>query len=108
MPSRRDLLREAEREAEAAQMTHAAERIRVRGPGGYAGLNEASAAALSELLEELASSWRDKPSSPRIWEAATRVADRVLGPHHDPAPNFPGPAPAGHENPNIRRGVVDG
>jgi hypothetical protein len=36
------------------------------------------------------------------------VAARVLGPEHDPAPQFPGPAPAGHENPRIRRGLLDG
>jgi hypothetical protein len=104
MPTRRDLQRRAEREAEADQMYRAAEKVRVRGPGGFAGLDRASAAALSELLEELASAWRDKPTAPRVWEAANRVASRVLGPEHDPAPQFPGPAPAGHENPNLRRG----
>ncbi|MDD7934820.1 hypothetical protein [Actinomycetospora straminea] len=80
----------------------------MRGPGGFAGLDRASAAALSELLEELASGWRDKPTAPRVWDAAARVADRVLGPEHDPAPQFPGPAPPGHENPNIRRGFPTG
>lgn len=108
MATHRDLHRRAEREAQSAQMYLAAEKVRVRGPGGFAGLDRASAAAVSELLEELASGWRDKPTAPRVWEAATRVADKVLGPERDPAPQFPGPAPAGHENPNLRRGLLDG
>lgn len=108
MATHRDLQRRAEREAQGADMRRAAEKVRVRGPGGFAGLDRASAAAVSELLEEIASGWRDKPTAPRVWEAATRVADRVLGPEHDPAPKFPGPAPVGHENPNIRRGLLDG
>ncbi|MFC5142014.1 hypothetical protein ACFPK1_27530 [Actinomycetospora rhizophila] len=107
MATRRDLQRRAQREAEATQMTEAAERVRVRGPGGYAGLDRASAAALSELLEILAATWRDKPHAPRVWEAGARVAARVLGPDHDPAPQFPGPMPAGYENPHLRRGLVD-
>src|SRR4051794_29922270 len=44
----------------------------------------ASAAALSDLLEVLAETWRDKPDAPRVWEAGARVAARVLGPDHDP------------------------
>jgi hypothetical protein len=90
MATHRDLQHRARREAEAAQMIRAAESVRVRGPGGYAGLDEASAAALSELLEVLAETWRDKPHAPRVWDAGARVASRVLGPDHDPAPKFPG------------------
>lgn len=108
MTTHRDLQRRAEREAQAAEMRRAAENVRVRGPGGFAGLDRASAAAVSELLEEIASGGRDEPNAPRMWEAATRVADKVLGPEFDPAPKFHGPAPAGHENPNIRRGLLDG
>jgi hypothetical protein len=108
MATHRDLQRRAQREAQAAQMLEAAETVRVRGPGGYAGLDEASAAALSELLEVLAGTWRDKPHAPRVWEAGARVAARVLGPDRDPAPKFPGPLPAGYENPHLRRGLVDG
>ncbi|MEJ2862568.1 hypothetical protein [Actinomycetospora flava] len=59
MPTRRDLQRRAQREAEAGQMYRAAEKNRVRGPGGFASLDRASAAAFSELLVELASGWRD-------------------------------------------------
>ncbi|GLZ49218.1 hypothetical protein Acsp06_54030 [Actinomycetospora sp. NBRC 106375] len=104
MRSRRDLHRQAAREAQAGQMRSAAETVRVRGPGGYAGLDEASAAAVSELLVEIAAGWREKPAAPRIWEAATRVADRVSEGDRDPAPYFPGPAPAGRENPNLKKG----
>jgi hypothetical protein len=108
MATHRDLQRRAEREVQSEQMLRAAERIRVRGPGGFAGLDEASAAAVSELLEEIAGGWRDKPAAPRIWEAATRAAHQALQPDRDPAPSFPGPAPAGHTNPYIRRGLLDG
>ena len=75
----------------------------MHGPGGFAGLEEASAAALSELLVELAAGWREEPAAPRVWEAAARVAKRCLEPIRDPAPQFPGPLPAGYENPHLRK-----
>ncbi|MDD7966166.1 hypothetical protein [Actinomycetospora lemnae] len=108
MISRRDLQRRAEREVQASDMEAAAEVVRVRGPGGYAGLDEPSAAAVSELLVEIASGWREKPTAPRVWEAATRVADRTLAGDHDPAPKFPGPAPAGYTNPHLKKGFPVG
>jgi hypothetical protein len=75
MPSRRDLQRRSDREAEAAQMHRAADKVRERGPGGFAGLDHSSASAVAALLEELASGRREKPRAPRVWEVATRVAD---------------------------------
>lgn len=97
--------RREKRQQEAEKMAEAAAVVRHRGPGGFAGLDDA--AAVAELLEVVAEQWREKPAAPRVWEAATRVAERCLEPDHDPTTYFPGPLPAGYESPVSRRDVTD-
>ncbi|GAA4878477.1 hypothetical protein [Actinomycetospora straminea] len=93
---------------EAEQMIEAAEVVRRRGPGGFAGLDRESADALGALLETLAEDWRERPTSPRVWEHAARAAERLVhDPIREPAPQFPGPLPAGYESPVKRRNVTD-
>ena len=101
-----ELRRREQRRLEAEQMVEAAAVVRERGPGGFAGLDRESADAVGALLETLAEDWRERPTSPRVWEHAARAAQRLVhDPIREPAPQFPGPLPAGYEGP--RRDKTD-
>ena len=103
-----ELRRREQRRLEAEQMVEAAELVRQRGSGGFAGLGRESADALGALLETLAEDWGERPTSPRVWEQAARAAQRLVhDPIREPAPQFPGPLPAGYESPVKRRHVTD-
>ena len=93
MPSAAELRRRDRRHAQSATMTDAAEVLRERGPGGFAGLDTASAAATATLMDRIAAGWRDG-GNPRVWDSATRVARFVLDPADEPPP-IPGPLPEG-------------
>jgi hypothetical protein len=101
-----ELRRREQRRLEAEQMVEAARVVRERGPGGFAGLDRESADAVGALLETLAEDWRERPTSPRVREHAARAAQRLVhDPISEPAPQFPGPLPAGYEGP--RRDKTD-
>src|SRR5690349_8818321 len=94
-----ELERREQRRLEAEEMIEAAAVVRERGPGGFAGLDRSSAEAVGALLETLAEDWRERPTAPRVWEHAARAAQRLVhDPIREPAPQFPGPLPAGYES----------
>ena len=104
MPGASEVRKRERRAREAAAMTAAAAELRRRGVG-FAGLDdEESVDATAALLEAIAGGGVEVTA--RVWEQATRTAERVSEARAATSSDWSGPAgpsPKGHRPPRSER-----